>query len=978
MHKMTIRKFQLILLTTLLFQSEIWSQTSVKLQQPPPYQFRVEQFWKVVIVNNGRSAVNIFLKGTATESAKGKIIEATSSAITVQPGLKIVTGRELGPFSVNQSNDQHKNIMMNTGSVPSGNYNICITAYDAAGGKQISSDCIFVSIENFNRMELISPFDGEVIGVIPEGAKNTLNSGSINRSPSVIFSWLPPIPIPNNANISYRLKLVELLGNQSVNAAMASNPIYFQSPIISATVLRYPIAAQQLMPGRKYAWAVEVFVNNYRTQESEIRSFEVAGGEALNSDRRTSNLSQRKYSQTERGSYSMLPSGLSLSSLKGHEEQHAINFNSLQQSRFTSSQNDFKFYGDAKLTQVTTKRVPQYSQLPKSYWTLEINPRTSIYDIPFGLNIYLTSLNNESVQSLNTFSFNLDIDRMKTKISERISEKIGQIQNSMELSPEKLKEIESLTDPLEINDRIAKKIREIQSSVDSSLGKAMEAELIAEKIREIQTSTDAPLEKLKKIELLSEPTYLDKIREVELLNDPTKIAENAERLGLISSTEKFFMNIKSFGIGRTYPEYSDLTVSGVPVNGLNIEYNPGIFYFASAFWNNLEGINNVSFKRSFFAGRFGFGKKDETHMFFTLLKMKDDEKSISDISSSLLTPQENEVIDAEGKISLFDNLLTLKSEAAISLFTRDIRDSEIQDNSLPGFVKNIYNPKISTSYDYALHGIAIFDQPKNDTYFSLEVNRIGPGYISLAAPNIRSDQLMFESKLNKKFSDKKIGMKTFVKIYQDNIINWKSTTTTTASLGISIDFNFPDVPFISIGYSPYFQGNVTTTVIQTIKNDNHIVTLMTGHSYQLSNMYASTVFSFNGQWQNAKVGNVSNKFSNLSYILNQNIGFEIPLALSATISLVQSKLISISSNITELDLNGSYQFNETISANLGTTFSNEEHYTKRIIVYMGSNIILADWLRFELQGSISNYKDLTGGPNSYDDGMFRASINVKW
>jgi hypothetical protein len=113
-------------------------------------------------------------------------------------------------------------------------------------------------------------------------------------------------------------------------------------------------------------------------------------------------------------------------------------------------------------------------------------------------------------------------------------------------------------------------------------------------------------------------------------------------------------------------------------------------------------------------------------------------------------------------------------------------------------------------------------------------------------------------------------------------------------------------------------------------------------------------------------------------MLNQSFNFEFPLTLSSTFNLSQSKILSISSSITDFDLNGNYQLSEKISANLGGTISNEENYTKRTMIYMGSNIILAEWLRFELQGNISNYKDLSGGGADYNNSMLQASVLINW
>ena len=466
---------------------------------------------------------------------------------------------------------------------------------------------------------------------------------------------------------------------------------------------------------------------------------------------------------------------------------------------------------------------------------------------------------------------------------------------------------------------------------------------ISEKIKEAISSVDSSLGKL----------------DIEALSDPNKLAENAEKLGLISPSEKLFLNIKTLGIGKTYPEYSALTVSGVPVNGVNLEFNPGLLYFAVAAGNNSDGIDDVSFKRSFLAGRIGLGEKENAHFFLTAFKMKDDLNSIQVSSSNQsLLPQENVVFGSEGKLNLFKKLIEIDGEGAISGFTRNLNDADFVSESIPGFVKNLLTPKLSTSFDYAWKGKIAFNHEPSATYLSLGAKRIGPGFMSLAAPNLRQDQFQLDFNFDQKFADRKITMKTFFRVYNDNLINWKQSTTTTTSFGVNLGFYFPNIPFVQINYSPYSQRNDNVIAAQKMENTFDSFSLMTGYSYQFSGVYASTMLSFNGQWQNSQVGINSTKFSNTSFMINQSLNFEFPLTLSSTLSMTQSKILSITSSITEFDLNGSYQLSEIISANLGGTISNEENYTKRTIIYMGSNIILAEWLRFELQGNISNYKDL--------------------
>ena len=167
---------------------------------------------------------------------------------------------------------------------------------------------------------------------------------------------------------------------------------------------------------------------------------------------------------------------------------------------------------------------------------MEIKPSVSIWDIPFGLNIYLLSLNSSNRQNINRTSFNFDLDQLKSKITDRLKEKVSSLALGL--------------------DSAAANISNIGSSIDA----------------------DNPL-------------------------------ESAEELGLVSCSEKFFMDFKTMDIGKTYTTYSELTTNGVLVNGLNIEYNPEILYLAFAAGNNAEAINNVSLKRSFISGRFDWVKK---------------------------------------------------------------------------------------------------------------------------------------------------------------------------------------------------------------------------------------------------------------------------------------------------------------------------------------------------------------------------------
>ncbi|MBL0176532.1 MAG: hypothetical protein IPP94_14915 [Ignavibacteria bacterium] len=63
------------------------AQVTITLQQPPPYQFKLEHMWKVTLMNPTRTTFNVYTVGRATERRDGRIVEATTAISPFPPGL---------------------------------------------------------------------------------------------------------------------------------------------------------------------------------------------------------------------------------------------------------------------------------------------------------------------------------------------------------------------------------------------------------------------------------------------------------------------------------------------------------------------------------------------------------------------------------------------------------------------------------------------------------------------------------------------------------------------------------------------------------------------------------------------------------------------------------------------------------------------------------------------------------------------------
>jgi len=58
--------------------------------------------------------------------------------------------------------------------------------------------------------------------------------------------------------------------------------------------------------------------------------------------------------------------------------------------------------------------------------------------------------------------------------------------------------------------------------------------------------------------------------------------------------------------------------------------------------------------------------------------------------------------------------------------------------------------------------------------------------------------------------------------------------------------------------------------------------------------------------------------------------------------------------------------------------SSNAGFNKTTMFYFGSNITAANWIKFELQGNVSNYKDFSGRAGRYNDPMFQVVAFINW
>jgi hypothetical protein len=440
---------------------------------------------------------------------------------------------------------------------------------------------------------------------------------------------------------------------------------------------------------------------------------------------------------------------------------------------------------------------------------------------------------------------------------------------------------------------------------------------------------------------------------------------------------KFISYFSQMGFGTTYPDYTPLTVRGVPLTGVNLEFNPGWFYVAVGGFKNQKPIDNSAYRRDLYTGRIGVGQKDGSHVYLTGLYAKDNENSIKvDSTNNILTPKANYVFGIEGKLNLFRKKLSLEGEISGAMLTRDTRDADLDNASIPAWVKNMIHPKISSSVDFAYTLKGIYDNDKSKTKITTGLKMIGPGYTSLGVPTLATDKLESVTKISQKLANNRISLNASFTWSKDNLIDWKRYTTSYMTFLISANYTPKNLPYFNITYMPTFQKNNASVALEKIDNKIHMLVFSTGHYYRKWDINFNSSLNY--------VMNVSDSPDSLSRTSSHNLqfsqsfGFIFPLTFSASVGLTFSKLQGIPDRIISADFSGNYIFEDFITIMSGFSTAYERELNKKNSEYFGVSGGYNQYLNIEIRAEKNMYHDWFLNTQDYDEFLLKGTVTLKF
>jgi hypothetical protein len=222
---------------------------------PPPGRYGIADLWKVTLNNPDNQAYEVWLEGTITEATRGQVFWAKTDSFPLLPGPRTLGYADIQSIGIAQDSyaSGYKEFALRTGGLPPGDYTFTVKLEPSFGTKPVR----FI-VRPMGPPRLISPRNGDTVGT---------------RTPQ--FIWTPSSPAPKG--VTYELKLVQRMPNQTPEEAMRANPPWWIKTRITSTSLTYPNSARPLDTA-SYAWQVMAHAADSSVATSATQSFTLPKG----------------------------------------------------------------------------------------------------------------------------------------------------------------------------------------------------------------------------------------------------------------------------------------------------------------------------------------------------------------------------------------------------------------------------------------------------------------------------------------------------------------------------------------------------------------------------------------------------------------------------------------------------------------------------------------------------------------------------
>ena len=275
---------------------------------------------------------------------------------------------------------------------------------------------------------------------------------------------------------------------------------------------------------------------------------------------------------------------------------------------------------------------------------------------------------------------------------------------------------------------------------------------------------------------------------------------------LLPAGYKNLLAIKSFGIGRTVVDYSELSAKNITINGIEAEYNPHNYYYAVAAgmidyrYRDLIFNNPDRQKQYLTVGRIGKGRLDGNNLILTWYQGKKQLYNyVTSNNDSVRYPDfhlTGFTLEGHYKVGTTTLLTAEVAKSASPFYNRSLAGKSLMASNFS------FGDRSNEAYSIKINSYL----PHTATRLTASYQKIGANFQSFSLFNTSSRQSLWSARIDQPFFKRRLTMTASVRTndfsnpYIDN--NYYSNTVFKSILAT---LRMKKLPVISVGYFPSSQ-----------------------------------------------------------------------------------------------------------------------------------------------------------------------------
>ncbi len=339
-----------------------------------------------------------------------------------------------------------------------------------------------------------------------------------------------------------------------------------------------------------------------------------------------------------------------------------------------------------------------------------------------------------------------------------------------------------------------------------------------EKLRSVQKSVQDSISRLK--------------GEIARINDPASLKEFMNKTKSsardLPKGWQVLGSVTTFGVGRTWVDYSELTVKNISLTGINAAMNPGKYYFAFA-----AGRINARFRdfvirdqhlppQSLFVVRAGIGHKEKNNVIVTYYNGK---RSLLYTVNNQSGPEKVMGFSIESRVAINENNYVVLETARSSYYTTGAPPGR-QD-----LMKKVWDLRDGSNQAYSIRVYSSW--PSTSTRITGYYRKTGEHFQSFNLLPVNVGQEAFQVKVLQGFWKNRLSVEAGIR---KNDFNNPYSNTSVSSKTVFKSFvgtlRIPKYPMVSIGYYPSSQLTVLDNQV-IVENQYNTLTGMISHAWRI-------------------------------------------------------------------------------------------------------------------------------------------------